>query len=163
MTVYGASKLAGEHYSNAFNRCYGLDTTILRLFNNYGPRAHYAGDAGELIPRTILNILYNKQPVVFGDGKNTRDFFYVKDAASALSNLINIPNLKGVTMNVGTGVEATTEEILFVSEKISDIDNIEVIVIDDHSSDNTYGTVEKMNDRRITCLRLSRRCAAMLL
>ena len=111
-TVYGASKLAGEHYANAYNQCYGLDATILRIFNNYGPRAHYEGDAGEIIPRAIISILYNKNPVIFGDGSNTRDFFYVKDTVLALRNLINMQNLTGLTINIGTGVEFSIKDIV---------------------------------------------------
>ncbi|MBL7196531.1 MAG: GDP-mannose 4,6-dehydratase [Candidatus Omnitrophica bacterium] len=112
LTVYGASKLAGEHYTNAYNKCYGLNTTILRLFNNYGPRAHYEGDAGELIPRAIVSVLYNKQPVIFGDGTNTRDFLYVKDASRALADLIDMPDLHGLTINIGTGVELSIKKII---------------------------------------------------
>lgn len=111
-TVYGASKLAGEYYTNIYNVCYGLDTTVLRLFNNYGPRAHYEGDAGELIPRTIVNILYNRPPIIFGDGNNTRDFFYVTDTARALSGLIDIPDLEGLTLNIGTGIELKIKYII---------------------------------------------------
>ncbi len=54
-TVYGASKLAGENYAYSYYKCYGMNATILRIFNNYGPRAHYEGDAGEIIPRSIIN------------------------------------------------------------------------------------------------------------
>jgi UDP-glucose 4-epimerase len=111
-TVYGASKLAGEHYSQAYSRYYGLKTTILRIFNNYGPRAHYEGDAGEIIPRTIVYALYDKRPVIFGDGSITRDFFYVKDTASALAGFLEIENLDGMTMNIGTGKEYSMSEIV---------------------------------------------------
>jgi UDP-glucose 4-epimerase len=112
-TVYGASKLAGEQYTNAYHTCYGLNTTVLRLFNNYGPRAHYEGDAGELIPRTIVNLLYNKQPVIFGDGTTTRDFFYVKDTARALCELLEFADeLNGATINIGTGVEYTIKSVV---------------------------------------------------
>lgn len=69
-----------------------MDTTVLRIFNNYGARAHYEGDAGEIIPRSIVNIIYGKAPIIFGDGKVTRDF-YVKDTASALSLLLDIKTL----------------------------------------------------------------------
>ena len=111
-TVYGASKLAGEHYANAYHTCYGLDTTVIRIFNNYGPRAHYEGDAGELIPRAIVNLLYDKQPIVFGDGQVTRDFFYVQDTASALRQLLNVPELNGMTLNMGTGTEYTIKTVV---------------------------------------------------
>lgn len=110
-TIYGSSKLAGENYAHAYNKCFGMDTTVLRIFNNYGPRAHYEGDAGEIIPRTIVNVLYGKQPVIFGDGRITRDFFFVKDTARALCKLMKIKDLKGITMNIGTGEEITMKEL----------------------------------------------------
>lgn len=112
LTVYGASKLAGENYAYAYYKCFGLDTTIIRLFNNYGPRAHFEGDAGELIPRTIMNAFFNKPPVIFGDGKHTRDFLYVKDTARALVCLIGNNNLKGVTLNIGTGKEIKIKDVI---------------------------------------------------
>jgi UDP-glucose 4-epimerase len=118
LTVYGASKLAGEHYANAYYECYKLPITVLRIFNNYGPRAHYEGDAGEIIPRSIVKILYGEPPVLFGKGDITRDFFFVKDTALALQALLNIvqdgkqEKLIAKTFNVGTGSEISMKELL---------------------------------------------------
>jgi len=118
LTVYGASKLVGEHYVHAYNECYGLKGTVFRIFNNYGPRAHYEGDAGEILPRSIVRILYGEQPMIFGDGSITRDFFYVKDTAKALFELLKIQQsdkgaiLNGETINIGTGVEYTMKFLL---------------------------------------------------
>lgn len=111
-TVYGSSKLAGENYAYSYYKCYGLNTTILRIFNNYGPRAHYEGDAGEIIPRSIVNILYGENPIVFGDGLVTRDFFYVKDTAKALGKLLDLSNITGEIINIGTGEEITMKALL---------------------------------------------------
>ncbi len=111
-TVYGGSKLAGEHYTLAYHECFGLDATVLRIFNNYGPRAHYEGDAGEIIPRTIVRILNGQNPVIFGDGSVTRDFFFVKDTARVLADLLGVANITGQTINVGTGVEITMRTLL---------------------------------------------------
>lgn len=119
LTVYGASKLAGEHYTNAFYECYGMNTTVLRIFNNFGPRAHYEGDAGEIIPRSIVRILYGEQPIVFGDGSITRDFFFVKDTAEALAIFLSISQsarqleISGQTFNIGTGTEVSMKELLY--------------------------------------------------
>ncbi len=119
LTVYGSSKLAGEHYSHNYAECFGLPTTVLRIFNNYGPRAHYEGDAGEIIPRSIVKILNHQQPVIFGDGMITRDFFFVKDTAKVLYNFLPIKNqLLGQTINIGTGEEITMK---FLIEKILDV------------------------------------------
>lgn len=112
LTVYGASKLAGEHYTNAFHECYGMNTTVLRIFNNYGPRAHHEGDSGEVIPRSIVRLLYNEAPVIFGDGSITRDFFFVMDTAKVLASLIGIKHISGRTFNIGTGEEVTMKELL---------------------------------------------------
>jgi len=111
-TIYGGSKLAGEYYTQTYRRLTGLEATVLRIFNNFGPRAHYEGDAGEIIPRTIVYALYDKRPVIFGDGSITRDFFYVKDTASALAGLLDIAGLNGMTMNIGTGKEFSLAEIV---------------------------------------------------
>lgn len=118
LTVYGASKLVGEHYAHAYSECFGLTSTVLRIFNNYGPRAHYEGDAGEIIPRSIVKVLYNEKPMIFGDGSITRDFFYVKDTAKALFELFKIKQtvagsvLNGETINIGTGVEYSMKFLL---------------------------------------------------
>lgn len=112
ITVYGSSKLAGEHYTNSYHECYGVDTTVLRIFNNYGPRAHYEGDSGEIIPRSVVKMLYGEPPVIFGDGSITRDFYFVKDTAKVLSSLIGNVSLKGKTFNLGTGIEYTMKYLL---------------------------------------------------
>ena len=111
-TVYGSSKLAGENYTYSYFKCYQLPVTILRIFNNYGPRAQYEGDAGEIIPRSIVNMIYGKNPIIFGDGNVTRDFFFVKDTAKVLSDLLNKKNLEGEIINVGTGEEITMKNLM---------------------------------------------------
>jgi UDP-glucose 4-epimerase len=118
LTVYGASKLAGEHYSHAYFECYKMPVTVLRIFNNYGPRAHYEGDAGEIIPRSIVRLLYDQQPIIFGDGSITRDFFFVKDTAAALLRFLAIAQspqkttILNETFNIGTGVEYSMQFLL---------------------------------------------------
>ena len=85
LTVYGSSKLAGEHYARSYFECYQLPVVCVRPFNNYGPRSHFEGDSGEVIPRFILRALAGQPPVIFGDGGHTRDFLFVKDCAATLA------------------------------------------------------------------------------
>ena len=89
-----------------------MNTVVLRIFNNYGPRAHYEGDSGEIIPRSIINILNGIRPIIFGDGSVTRDFFYVKDTAKVLSHMISQEGINGKTYNLGTGIEITMKHLL---------------------------------------------------
>jgi len=104
-TVYGGSKLAGEHYAAAYHECYGLPVIRIRPFNNYGPRAHFEGDSGEVIPRFMLRALAGHAPVVFGDGSHTRDFLFVKDCAEAMVKIAETDALVGGLVNLGYGEE----------------------------------------------------------
>ena len=113
-TVYGSSKLAGENYAYSYHVCYGLPTVITRIFNNYGPRAHYEGDAGEIIPRSIVRMLNGEAPVVFGKGDVTRDFFFVKDTARTLVQLMDNEKVVGEIINIGTGTEISMKELMEV-------------------------------------------------
>ena len=110
-TVYGASKLAGECYARAFQRCHGFPAVVLRPFNAYGPRSHHEGDSGEVIPRFILRALAGRSLVVFGDGSQTRDLTHVYDTAAAIARAAVAPGVEGQTLNVGSGTEHSVNEI----------------------------------------------------
>ncbi len=110
-TVYGGSKLAGEHYAAAYHQCYGLPVIRIRPFNNYGPRAHFEGDSGEVIPRFMLRALAGYAPVVFGDGNHTRDFLFVKDCAEAMVRIAETDSLVGDLVNLGYGEETKIGEL----------------------------------------------------
>ena len=105
LTVYGSSKLAGEHYARSYFECYQLPVVCVRPFNNYGPRSHFEGDSGEVIPRFILRALAGQPPVIFGDGSHTRDFLYVKDCAATLTRIAESDALVGEVVNLGFGEE----------------------------------------------------------
>lgn len=111
MTVYGASKLAGECYARAYHRTHGFPAVMVRPFNNYGPRSHYEGDAGEVIPRFVTRALAGLPPVIFGDGTQTRDFIFVTDTARALIAIAEGERCLGETVNVGSGAEVTVNEL----------------------------------------------------
>lgn len=135
LTVYGASKLVGEYYTKIYDECYGLDTTTFRIFNNYGPRAYYEGDAGEIIPRTIVHLLYDEKPVLFGDGLATRDFFFVKDTALALSNMMKYSSIRSETINIGTGKEYTMKEMITKIIRVMNKENIKIKYLESRPAD----------------------------
>lgn len=110
-TVYGASKLAGEAYVRAYHATYGLPAVVVRPFNTYGPRSHHEGDAGEMIPKSIVRALNGKPILVFGDGSQTRDFTYVSDIASALVLAARCDAAVGLTLNAGSGFEVSIARI----------------------------------------------------
>ncbi len=114
-TLYGASKLCGEYYAQVFHRSGWLETVIARPHNNYGPREHYQGAAGEVIPRFILLALAGRPLTVYGDGSQTRDFTYVTETAEFLIRLALAPDAAGSAYNVCRGEEVS---VLGIAERI---------------------------------------------
>lgn len=121
-TVYGGSKLAGEAYARAYYKTYGFPTVVIRPFNTFGPRSHHEGDAGELIPKSIVRALNHQDVVVFGDGSQTRDFTYVEDSARGLAEAAMCDALIGKTLNMGSHFEVSIRD---VAQKILDLTSAE--------------------------------------
>lgn len=111
MTVYGASKLAGECYTRAFYRTYGYSTVVVRPFNTYGPHCHHEGDSGEVIPKFLLRCMAGSPMIVFGDGNQIRDFTYVSDIARGILTAGLVDNIVGETLNLGSGREVVINEL----------------------------------------------------
>jgi len=83
LSPYAVSKLTGEHYMKVFSEIYGLKTLSLRYFNVFGPRQDPNSEYAAVIPKFITKILRHESPTIFGDGRQTRDFTYVKDVVQA--------------------------------------------------------------------------------
>ena len=106
-STYAVAKLAGEEYCQAFYQKYGLDYTCLRYFNIYGPRQ----DERFVIPRFVKRVLSNNPPVIYGDGKQTRDFTYIDDAVEMTLLAAIKPGAKCQAINIGTGIMVTMNEV----------------------------------------------------
>ena len=100
---YAASKLAGEHYALGWFACYGLETVVVRYFNVYGPRQEPASPYAAVIPRFARAVLMGEAPVVYGDGRQTRDFCFVDDAVQATLAACAAPRAAGRVINVASG------------------------------------------------------------
>lgn len=111
-TVYGAAKLAGEAYARAAFRTHGFPVTVVRPFNAYGPRSHFEGDSGEVLPRTIVRALAGEPPLVYGDGEQSRDFTHVTDTARGIIALATADAAIGRTVNIGYGRDVTINELV---------------------------------------------------
>ncbi|MEM7144547.1 MAG: NAD-dependent epimerase/dehydratase family protein [Verrucomicrobiota bacterium] len=135
LTVYGASKLAGEHYTRAYHECYGMSTVCVRPFNNFGPRSHFEGDAGEVIPRFILRVLSGLPPVIFGDGTHTRDFLYVSDCVRGLLDIALCDTLTGCSVNLGYGSEVSIGELAKAVLSATGRTDLEAECVDERPAD----------------------------
>jgi UDP-glucose 4-epimerase len=109
---YGASQLAGEDLARVFYTTYRLETVCLRFFNLYGPRQDPTDEHGGVVARFVHFLLSGKVPVVYGDGKQSRDFTYVSDAVDAVRLACTAPKAEGEVFNIGTGNRVTVSGLL---------------------------------------------------
>jgi UDP-glucose 4-epimerase len=117
ISQYAASKYSGELYLAAYHSLYGIDTISLRYFNVYGPYQRPENAYSGVISKFFYDARSNAQIQIFGDGKQTRDFVYVKDVARA--NLLAAKSkATNTAINVGSGVETSINDL---AEKIKEI------------------------------------------
>ncbi len=124
LSQYGVSKHTVEHYLSIFYKLYGLNFTILRYPNVYGPRQSPHGEAGVVAIFSEL-LLQNIRPTIFGDGSKTRDYVYVDDIINA--NIIVLNNVgNGEIYNLGWGKEISDLEVFHTVRRAlaSDIEPI---------------------------------------
>lgn len=108
MCPYGASKHTVEHYLFMYRANYGLEYTVLRYPNVFGPRQDPHGEAGVVAIFSQL-MLAGKQPRIFGRGDQTRDYVFVQDVVDA--NMLALEGGHGCIYNVGTGVETSVNQV----------------------------------------------------
>ncbi len=108
LSPYAATKLIGEVYCQTYQRAFGVPTVCLRYFNIYGPRQDPNGPYAAAIPKFIQRLKDHQAPVIYGDGKQTRDFVYVDDVVranllaceqdAAIGQVFNITTGRGVSL-----------------------------------------------------------------
>lgn len=98
---YAVTKLAGEYYCRVFHGVYGLPTVCLRYFNVYGSRQDPDSQYAAVVPKFIKSVSEGNAPIIFGDGEQTRDFFFVKDAVEA--NILAAESDTVGFFNIGKG------------------------------------------------------------
>ncbi len=112
MTGYALSKLAGEHYGQVFHGLYGLNCFSLRYFNVFGPRQDPASHYAAVVPLFIRAYATGRQPTIYGDGGQTRDFTYVDDIVSANMMCLSAPDhAAGGVYNVAYGDRVSVKEL----------------------------------------------------
>jgi UDP-N-acetylglucosamine/UDP-N-acetyl-alpha-D-glucosaminouronate 4-epimerase len=119
ISPYGVTKYVGELYAQTFGRCYGLENVALRYFNIFGPRQDPGSPYSGVLAKFCAAFLEDAQPVVFGDGEQTRDFTYVENAVQANLLACEAPNVTGKVFNIGCGGRVSLNEVLRELTKIT--------------------------------------------
>jgi UDP-glucose 4-epimerase len=120
-TIYGALKAFNEGLLRSFNDMYGLPYVALRYFNVYGPRMDIYGAYTEVLIRWMDRILEGKPPLIFGDGKQTMDFIYVKDIARANILAAEAP-ISDEVFNIACGIETSLNDLAYALMNVMDVD-----------------------------------------
>jgi UDP-glucose 4-epimerase len=106
LSPYAAAKLAAECYCAAFTATYGLETVALRYFNVFGPRQDPKSQYAAVIPLFITTMLAGRQPTIYGDGRQSRDFTFVANVVHANLLAADAPRASGKVINVANGCSA---------------------------------------------------------
>jgi UDP-glucose 4-epimerase len=111
ITPYAASKSAGDHIIDSYVQTFGIDTTVVRPFNNFGPRQNPGSYAG-IIPIVIQRVISGLPIEIHGDGEQTRDFTFVDDTADFLVKIFDSAECRGKVLNVASGKETSVNELV---------------------------------------------------
>src|ERR1700758_3642997 len=121
ISPYGVAKLASEYYMVSFYRCYGLETVCLRYFNIFGPRQDPTSPYSGVLAKFITQMLCGEQPMIFGDGSQSRDFTYIDNAvhANLLAAKAPATAVAGGVFNVATGSRVNLKETFDLLKKLT--------------------------------------------
>src|SRR5690242_4194267 len=113
---YAVSKLTGEHYCRVYWETFDLPTACVRYFNVFGPRQDPQSEYAAVIPRFIDAALNGRQPVIYGDGKQSRDFTYVENAVQATVLAASAPQAAGQVINAACGERRSLLDVIEMLE-----------------------------------------------
>jgi len=119
ISPYGVTKFVGELYAQTFGRCYGMENVSLRYFNIFGPRQDPSSPYSGVLAKFCTAFLEESQPVIFGDGEQTRDFTYVDNAVHANLLACEAPNVSGKVFNIGVGGRFSLNQTVALLSKIA--------------------------------------------
>lgn len=111
LTPYALTKLTGEQYTLMFSKLYGMETVALRYFNVFGPRQDPSSPYSGVITKFVTALRSGKQPIIFGDGMQTRDFVFVTDVVQANLKAMTA-DVAGRVFNIANGVQVSIKEML---------------------------------------------------
>ncbi len=123
LSPYAVNKLAGEYNCKAFYNVYGLETVAVRYFNIYGRRQDPNSFYSAVIPKFIKIMLMGEQPVIYGDGEQSRDFTYIDNVLNANLRACKAPvKAAGRVMNIACGERITLNKLAQELKQLLNVD-----------------------------------------
>src|SRR5438132_11098616 len=118
LSPYALQKLVGEQYCQMFTTLYGFETVCIRYFNVFGPRQDPGSPYSGVISLFATALPAGKQPLIYGDGEQTRDFTYIANVVDGVLKACEAPKAAGQVINVATGLRISLNELLRTLNKI---------------------------------------------
>jgi UDP-glucose 4-epimerase len=112
LSPYAVGKLSGEHYTRIFAGLYGMETVTLRYFNVFGPHQDAGSPYSGVMGLFVTALLAGRAPLVYGDGRQSRDFTYVDNVVEANLRALDARGLRGQAVNVASGSALTLNALL---------------------------------------------------
>jgi nucleoside-diphosphate-sugar epimerase len=134
LSPYALQKLVAEQYCQMFTRLYGFETVTIRYFNVFGPRQDPGSPYSGVISLFATALLAGRQPLIYGDGEQTRDFTYVSNVVDGVLRACEAPKAAGEVINVATGGRISLNELLRTMNRILGT-NIQAIHLDGRAGD----------------------------
>lgn len=116
---YAVSKWSAEQYIHTIGELWELETVALRIFNAYGPNQSLPVSHAPVVPRFLQQILSGGSIVIFGNGRQSRDFVYLSDALNALTKAATAKNINRQVINIGSGQETTIATLIQKIERVT--------------------------------------------
>jgi len=118
LSPYALQKLVGEQYCQLFTQLYGLETVTTRYFNVFGPRQDPSSPYSGVISLFSTALLEGRQPIIYGDGEQTRDFTYVANVVDGVLRACEAPKAAGQVVNVATGGRISLNQLLATMNRL---------------------------------------------
>jgi len=118
LSPYALQKLVAEQYCQMFTALYGFETVTIRYFNVFGPRQDPGSPYSGVISLFATALLEGRQPIIYGDGEQTRDFTYVANVVDGVLRAVEAPGAAGEVINVATGGRISLNELLLTMNRI---------------------------------------------
>lgn len=134
ISPYALTKLAGEYYCKIFSNYHKLKTVVLRYFNVFGPRQSLDDEYSVVIPKFINSFLEGKSPPIYGTGRQSRDFTYVKNVVEANLMSIKTPALRSGVFNIASGRDYSILELVKILSRILD-KNVKPVFLNKRAGD----------------------------
>jgi nucleoside-diphosphate-sugar epimerase len=149
LSPYAVAKLVGEYYCQVFTRVYGLETVSLRYFNVFGPRQDPGSQYSGVVSRFISALFSNEQPMIFGDGEQSRDFTYVDNVVAANLSAASAKDAGGKVINIANGERVTLNQLLTVLKELTGKQDVTAEYADARVGDVRHSLADITRARKI--------------